>query len=132
MAYDAVHGDSVMFGLGAGGGDLDDTWARDGTGWTDEAPAVGGPSGRDSHVMAYDAKTRHVVLFGGNDGAGRALDDTWAWDNVAWSEVTPASGNPPPSEYAIAYDPDIGRVLLYGGGPDMYEWDGSGWTDVAP
>ena len=41
------------------------------------------------------ASGRGVVLLFGGFGPDGFLNDTWAWDGSAWTDVTPASGNPP-------------------------------------
>ena len=64
MAYDATHGQVVLFGGWGDSGDLDDTWTWDGTGWTKRKPAASPPA-RCSMGMAYDAARGEVVLFGG-------------------------------------------------------------------
>ena len=45
-----------------------DTWTWDGTTWTQQHPAASPPA-RYGASMAYDAATRGVVLFGGNNGS---------------------------------------------------------------
>ena len=30
-----------------------------------------------------------IVMFGGTDGAGRSLEDTWVWDEGLWSLLAP-------------------------------------------
>ena len=61
-----------------------------------------------------------VVLFGGNNG-DNVFADTWLWDNVNWSQVTRfgalgSDGSPPArTSAAMAYDPDTGQAVLFGG-----------------
>jgi hypothetical protein len=43
MAYDAAHGEVVLFG-GAGEGVLNDTWIWDGTTWTEQHPSTVPPA----------------------------------------------------------------------------------------
>jgi hypothetical protein len=71
MAYDATHGQVVLFG-GFGTGYLGDTWTWDGTDWTQRTSAHA-PSPREAMSMAYDAAHGQVVLFGGFNT--RALGD---------------------------------------------------------
>jgi len=58
MAYDAAHGQVVMFGGGAANGAgvayLNDTWLWDGTDWTQGNPA-NRPTRAFVPAMAYDA-----------------------------------------------------------------------------
>jgi Galactose oxidase, central domain len=83
MAYDAATGTVVLFGGDGNFGNFDllsDTWAWDGSTWTQQHPATSPPP-RDSAPIAYDAATGTVVLFGGQGtGPGAPLlSDTWAW-----------------------------------------------------
>jgi len=88
--------------------------------------------------MAYDAGRGCVVLFGGRTAGDEELlfQDAWEWCDGTWSDRTP-SGTSPPARWggAMAYDPLVRRVVLFGGsGPlaDTWEWDGSGWIDRTP
>ena len=72
MAYDEARGQIVLFG-GMNGDHKDlqtDTWTWDGDTWT-RAEEQSGPGGLAHHAMAYDAKRRRVVLYGGitNNGS---------------------------------------------------------------
>src|SRR6187551_468554 len=78
MAYDAAHGQVVMFGGVINGGWLNDTWTWNGTHWTPHT-AAHRPFARMQMGMAYDAAHGQVVLFGGV-GPGFLGDDTWTWD----------------------------------------------------
>ena len=143
LAYDPARGKVVLFG----GSDssnhaLADTWAWDGSTWTNMTPAAGSPAARADHALAYDAARGKVVLFGGSDRNNNLLADTWAWDGSTW---TPASGSPPGRfDLAMAYDAARGKVVMFGGVTvntagsgyvylaDTWEWDGSSWTNVTP
>jgi hypothetical protein len=149
MTYDAARGEVVLFG---GNrvlfGDslrppamLGDTWVLREDVWT-RVPAVG-PSARAEAAMAYDAGRKRAVLFGGwdlaPDGGRRRLGDTWEWDGRRWMRVSEA-GPAPRSGAAMAYAPEAGGVVLFGGsgGPlgDTWLWEGREWTrlpvDSAP
>ena len=84
MAYDAATGTAVLFGsdhqipLGLG---LADTWAWDGSAWTEQSPATSPPA-RSAASLAYDAATGAAVLFGGTGGIPghpTFLRGTWTW-----------------------------------------------------
>ncbi len=67
--------------------------------------------------MVFDAGAGGVLLFGGFDG-NTELDDAWAYDIAAntWTEVQVTSSRPAGrEEHALVYDPQAGRVLLFGG-----------------
>ncbi len=103
---------------------LDETWVFDSAGFTwEQVPAVGAPEPRVGHAAAYDAESGVIVLFGGAkplEGriqTGTNLDDTWAWDVEArtWQQMQPRESPRPRSYHAMAYDPDIDRVVVWGG-----------------
>ncbi len=128
----------ILFGGAANGGVLQgDTWAWDGTSWSNLTSTSTGPVARQGHALALDPTRGRVVLFGGRGDAG-LLDDTWTWDGAAWTTVVPATRPPGRSGHALAYDPDLDRVVLFGGTDGMIErsdtwlWDGATWVEVVP
>lgn len=133
MVHDAARHQTVLIGGAAEDGLLADQWAWDGTRWTDITPA-GLPPGRRDFAVAYDAARERVVLFGGR-GASGLLGDLWEWDGRQWVERTLAarSGPSPRSGHALAYDPTIRAVVLFGGRDangeldDLWAWDGASW-----
>jgi hypothetical protein len=89
FAYDTGRATGILFGAccpGTNGG-LNDTWAWDGTDWTELHPAASPPP-RAYACMAYDLDSGDLVLFGGLGYAsgGQALGDTWLWDGSGWTE----------------------------------------------
>ena len=95
-----------------------DTWTLTGDRWT--RLATEGPAARGRTALAYDARRRQVVLFGGvsappgPDQPQTFLADTWVWEASRWRKV--ADGRPR-GRYAhgMAFDERRGVVLLYGG-----------------
>ena len=124
IAYDSGSEVVVLFGGATGGcrypmcSELPaETWVYDPATntWEQRFPAES-PPGRHGHAMAYDSDSDRVVMFGGDSGQNW-LEDTWTYDTDAnrWMEV---STNEPPwrrALHAMAYDPDAGRVVLWGG-----------------
>jgi hypothetical protein len=106
-----------------------ETWEWDGVAgraWSRITPTDddgdGNPTGRSQHVMAYDARCKRVVLFGGSAG-GRAFGDTWTWDGASWTQPVlgdaAGDGSPGPRYAAtMTYQDHRRRLLLVGG------WDG--------
>jgi hypothetical protein len=141
MAYDSANGTVVLFGGSTnvhGGGSLGDIWTWNGTTWTEHHPAVSPPA-RSEAMMAYDAATHNVVLFGGTTGGGVAnLDDTWTWNGTTWTEQHPATSPPARLLATMAYDAATGTVVLFGGGTgsgqlsDTWTWNGTTWTEQSP
>ncbi len=78
MAYDGHLGMVVLFG-GAVGGDwlnsANDTWAWNGSNWTQISPARAPPD-RYNFGMDYDSDSKVIVMFGG-DSTGPSRNDTW-------------------------------------------------------
>ena len=94
--------------------------------------------------MAFDESTGQMVLFGGSvpiEGAlGQSLDDTWVWDGVDWTELSPASSPSARAFAGFAYDPGSRQMVLFGGDSgtstgeylaDTWSWDGADWTPSA-
>jgi hypothetical protein len=87
--------------------------------WTQRA--VGGPSPRYGHKMAFDAARGVAVLFGGYDASGRN-GETWEWNGSVWTQrqVSGPSGR---FRHAMCYDAAGGVTVLSGGdtspGPNM-------------
>ena len=55
-----------------------DTWAWNGTTWTQLSPLVSPPA-RAGESLIYDAVLNELVLVGGSPGYPHAYDDTWAF-----------------------------------------------------
>jgi hypothetical protein len=144
MAFDAAHGQLVMFGgttTALGGalpvGAVNETWTWDGCNWTKQPIQLNPPSKRIDAGMAYDAARGNIVLFGGTNQSGQALNDTWTWNGATWSLQN--VGNPPSAAYgaSLAYDSATSSVVLYEvpavqkGNPPAAEtwvWNGSTWS----
>lgn len=149
MAFDAARHEVVLFGgvrrtqpvpEGADPVGLEDTWLWNGTGW--RTAAVTAPPGRSMHTLAYDGAAERVVMYGGHVRATLGndplpLDDTWAWDGTQWSQICDPCGPGSREDYAMAYDPVRGVVVLFGGSDgvavrgDTWVLSGSTWTQVA-
>jgi len=74
MAYDAVHGQVVLFGgLSSTFELLNDTLVWDGTNWSQDSPQSS-PAPRSKLAMAYDSAASQVLLSGGQGAT--VLGDT--------------------------------------------------------
>jgi hypothetical protein len=142
MAYDPAIGQMVVFG-GSIQSNVStysaETWAFDGTTWTQQSPTVS-PSARALASMAYDPAIGKIVLFGGGTGTS-TFGDTWTYDGTTWTQQSP--GTSPPNRYgaSTAYDPAMGQLVLFGGlgqGDyadllgDTWTYDGTTWTQQSP
>ena len=75
-------------------------------------------SPRAGHKMIFDTENNRVILYGGNTESEtrQFYDDTWIFsptDNT-WTQLI-IDGPDPRGGHAMAYNPDKGTVLLFGG-----------------
>lgn len=148
MAYDVARQRTILFGgSDVLGNSVGDTWAWNGTTWTELHPATT-PGTRILPAMTYDPVAQRIVLFGGSvrTCTGICVDafknDTWTFDGTTWAQViTPAA--PPPSNFgAMAFDPANDSLILAGGqgntNPEIplvanvrstWSFDGARWTE---
>jgi cysteine-rich repeat protein len=144
LTYDLVRREVLLFG-GKLRSDLfspllNDTWTRSGATWRERPRGASPlrPPPRTRHAMAYEDRRTTTALFGGRDGAGAALADTWVWNGSTWEQPTPAPAPAARAEHAMAYDADRDRTVLFGGVDgagqlldDTWEWDGAAWRAAA-
>src|SRR5206468_10952676 len=136
MAYDGVTHQVVLFGGYDGRNYLGDTWLWDGTTsqWTQAAPAhhptpVTGP-------MLFPDPNGRVDLFGGFDGHFYQLT-MWQWSRSDWRRLSPATVPYARSSAAVATNPMIDQVVLFGGLGDVnpnntWTYRGNTWTLQSP
>jgi len=109
--------------------------------WTHRFPTTS-PGKRQFPAMAYDRSRGVVVLFGGDNGGGVMLGDTWEWNGTTkqWTQRA-TTGPAPRTIHAMAYDAACQRVILFGGHTlpggivnDVWAWDGAAgtWTQQFP
>ena len=114
MSYDVVRQRTVLFGgSSVGVGALADTWEWNGTLWQPSI-SVNFPAARSGHAMTFDGSLASTILFGG--AAGQNADDTWQWDGVNWTQITPAIGAPAPrAESSLVFADADNQLILFGG-----------------
>lgn len=102
--------------------------------WTLLSPATA-PSLRGGISGSTDGS--QFLMFGGQTVGTTFLNDLWAFDGTNWTDLTPATGNPPGRDWhGQAYDSGRGRLVVFGGRDasttfsDTWEWDGSSWSQV--
>ena len=146
--FDAADRYVMLFGgygqIGSTFGNLNDTWKFVNGTWKNITPPVG-PTPRFGSSMAYDAADGYVVLFGGATGGGDQ-DDTWTYSHGIWTALCHTGYCYPVQRdsAAMAYDPQLGYVVLFGGftnvwgyGPyswlnDTWGYVGGVWTHLFP
>jgi hypothetical protein len=127
LAMDPVSRRLILFGgVSAQGATAGDTWAWDGSTWSELRPAhrpAGGPAaltGAGTGPLLYEQ------------------DGTWTWTGADWTQQQPG-GTPPWQAYsALAGVPGAGpgellAILVTGPTPDVsqvWRWNGFGWGQV--
>ena len=125
MAYDSNTSEVVYYGgVGLLGLCTSSTYEFNGQDWTDASSSISGsPGALALESMTYDPEYGGVVAYGGVCGVGIAgvsltLSDTnttWALYGSRWTEL-PTTANPLPTYGGnLAFDPDTGALLLFGG-----------------
>ncbi|HEX6475473.1 MAG TPA: kelch repeat-containing protein [Candidatus Limnocylindria bacterium] len=74
-----------------------------------------GPSAREDHTWTVDPDASTAYLFGGRDGAGRVLDDLWAYDLASdrWLLIE-ADGPPARFGHNAVWVDGLGLVIFAG------------------
>ncbi|MCI4330732.1 MAG: hypothetical protein L3K19_02650 [Thermoplasmata archaeon] len=119
---------------------VQDSWLFHNRVWSPLAAAGTSPSPRDSPQMVFDASSGGVVMFGGLQaspaGTTFALNDTWVFRHLGWTNRTTAVGSAPParSEGDLVFDPVAAAAVLFGGiaasgrWTDLWEFAGGRWS----
>jgi hypothetical protein len=149
MVDDVGDGYVLLFGGGAtppSGGLLvyGDTWIFAGGAWSNITSIVGpGPAPRVDAGITYDPSDGYVVMFGGATGFGgrTVLNDTWAYRNDLWTNLTKGTAPSPRAGAVMAADTADSTVVLFGGcAPenctsstynDTWEFKAGVWSDIS-
>jgi hypothetical protein len=127
MVYDTVNGMLLMYPghwnlmsgdtlVSHGYGDevwvysyVDDNWTE-----LDTSPK---PRGRYWFNLAYDSSDGVMVLFGGSQGGGNQISDTWKYDysTNTWTEIGTQTHPPNRANSYMAYDASRDIIVLFGG-----------------
>jgi hypothetical protein len=136
MAYDSITRKVVLFGGYNGTNYLGDTWLWDGTTsrWTHARTAHHPP--RVTGPMLFPDPNGRVDYFGGFDGHFYQLT-MWQWTGSDWAQLSPATVPFARSAAAVAANPTIDQVVLFGGLADVnpnntWTYNGTTWTLQSP
>ena len=105
--------------------------------WATASP-TGPPTARFEPAMGWDAGHSKVVLFGGKNSSGTAIQETWTWDGTTWTKLTPATQPSARWGAKLVYDTALGKMVLFGGKAgtkalnDTWTWNGTTWALVSP
>lgn len=142
LVYDAARKRTILFGgnyssLGVGNVHGRDTWAFDGTSWSQVGADL--PSELKYPALGYDARRGVVVLVGAREIApGNVVNEVWELSGSTWTERV-QTGPSPRYFAALAWNALTQRLHLSAGTDavfgsmlgDAWEWDGATWTQVA-
>lgn len=132
MTYDATRKAVLLF-VGAGlwpANPVNQTWAWDGTTWTQVATPTDPNGGSvSSGTIAYDAATAQTIFVGPSG--------TWVLDPGGWRRLTGGGAQATTDQrglngFAIAYDEARGVLVEVGQNGDTWTWDGRAWTAQNP
>jgi Concanavalin A-like lectin/glucanases superfamily len=111
-------------------------------GWELLTPAAA-PAARFGNAIAYHNPSSRTILFGGAvsvNGTSTYFGDTWRWDGVNWTQLTPANSPSPRTGATMVYDAATSSLVLFGGGSvsggvttyfgDTWNWNGTNWAQV--
>ena len=130
MCYHEASGRILMFGGEYPSGMMSSaTWVWTGAGWTQES--INYPGGRAYFNLSYDPSREVVVMTGGGSTG------TYEWDGSTWTYKS-AAVYPPTRYYSgLAFDPESGETILFGGERsssqrlgDMWSWNGERWREI--
>jgi hypothetical protein len=144
---DPVRNRLIVFG-GLDGSAHNDVWTLSLVGtstWTQLQPLGPAPAPRFGASVVYDPRRDQMVVFGGVNGTGGALEDLWTLSlggSPAWTPLQPAMAGPSPrTESSVAYDPSRDLIWFFSGGTaaalpnDLWTLSLSGaptWQQVLP
>lgn len=145
MAYDAATQQLILVG---GFGvehetHFNDTWDWTGANWVQLHPTTAPQAEYDASLAYYPGVG--LVLFGGENsynGNGSELGQagtnaTYVWNGTNWTKLSPPVSPSPRYGAAMAYDPEIGQLVLFGGNhstkaSETWTFDGTTWTLQSP
>lgn len=119
MDYDPSSGDLLLFSGIYNYAARTDTWAFHAGVWTQLNPSPV-PPGRWGGTLREDPRDGYDVLFGGCTSIGclTSLNETWAWKNGSWTNLTGDVRSPPADrgDFPLTFDGALGSIVGFGGG----------------
>jgi hypothetical protein len=130
IAYDSESDRIILHGGETQAGPNDETWAYDfnSNRWMNMDPPAPRPGPRRWHRLAYDGESDRVILYGGD----WQQNETWAYDfnSNRWTNMTTAARPPGLHLFAIAYDRESDRVVVFHVGRAWaYDFNANTWEN---
>jgi hypothetical protein len=139
MAFDKGSQRLLLFGGGAANSDpfRNDTWAWDGTTWTELHPTTTPPRCGEAR-MVYDPDLSGIVLVSQSCAGDAGYVTTWTWTGSNWSQLKPATSVTRRFEFGLAHFTNQGDLLVGGeAGPppdgnrnDVWTFKDGTWTQL--
>jgi hypothetical protein len=139
MAFDERSQRLLAFGGGAANSDpfRNDTWAWDGTTWTELHPTTTPPACGEAR-MVYDPELPGIVLVFQPCAGDAAYATTWTWTGTNWLQLKPTTNVTRRGEFGLVHFTNLGDVLVGGefGPPpdgnrdDVWTFKGGTWTQL--
>jgi PKD repeat protein len=119
MAFDPVLNQVVLWpGCTFNACPANQTWVYDGLGWQNLTSSLASaPSARFLSSMDFDPALNAIVMVGGFNATGAAMNDTWTYSSLGWTNITATTGFTPQSVGAagLAWDPALGGLAYVDG-----------------
>lgn len=146
MVYDSARQRTVGFAYNYDAKQLE-MWEYDGRSWSKKTTVASARTTASARNAVYDSKRNRIVLFGLVDVSSsdyaewKNLSETWEFDGNAWSKKNTAALPTLRSDFAMVYDSNRSRTVLFGGitgDPDnqllgdTWEYDGTNWIKQNP
>lgn len=138
MATDPQNNVTLLFGgLASSRACLNDTWELVNGTWTNLTLSYAPPIDCAGSLV-WDARDGYFLQFGGDPGLGNtAYNQTWAFWNGSWHNLTKSVAPHQGFAVGLVYDPLDRYVLAFGGiqggfGSINYTWtyQGGNWTNI--
>jgi hypothetical protein len=139
MAYDRTDHTMVLWGgSDSEGAVVGTTWGFNGSTWH---VLASGPD-RTRSPLVFDPQIHGLLAFGGAGIPGQPgiAGDTWTFNGTVWTQIA-TSGPQAREAAAMAYDPKLKEVVLWGGDNgvspayfgDTWAWTPvGGWKELSP
>lgn len=136
MAYDAADDRMIMFGGNCvSTGFSNETWSYNynTNNWTKMFPS-NKMAVRYGPAMTYDPRYEQVIMVGGYFQPPSYADDTWFYNFKTnnWTKMYPSSRPDGRMNYAIAYDNESQRTIIFGGAAGTVPQYNDTWAYESP